>query len=282
MTAPSSWCSPGRPPSSRRCGSTPSPTGRSRTSSRPLPRTGRARSGCGRCSRRRSSTTSRPSDADDLATVGTYTREGELEIVVPERLGPRVEALLRDAFGDALFATDERHVDALVAELLLDAGATLAVAESCTGGGLGRPSHRDPGGIGVVPRRGHHLRRRGEGRASSAWIPRSSPRTGRSRPSAPPRWRPAPAPRWRRPGRSASPASPDRTAAARKNPSGWCSSALRDRTASVTAEHRFRGNREVIRHRSQTAALHHLRTALLQWSRASIGTETVTGSTQPA
>ena len=30
----------------------------------------------------------------------------------------------------------------------------------------------------------------------------------------------------------------------------------------ATAEHRFRGNREVIRHRSQTAALHHLRTAL--------------------
>ncbi len=82
-------------------------------------------------------TTSRP--------WGTYTREGELEIVVPERLGARVEALLRDAFGDALFATDERHVDVLVAELLTADGSTLAVGESCTGGGLGARLTAIPG-----------------------------------------------------------------------------------------------------------------------------------------
>lgn len=72
-----------------------------------------------------------------LDQIGTYTREGELEIVVPDALAEQVGTLLATHFGEALFATDDRHVDALVAALLIDRGETLAVGESCTGGGLG-------------------------------------------------------------------------------------------------------------------------------------------------
>ncbi len=72
-----------------------------------------------------------------LDRIGTYTREGELEIVVPEDLADTVGDLLGRQFASALFATDERHVDAVVAAALLERGETLAVGESCTGGGLG-------------------------------------------------------------------------------------------------------------------------------------------------
>lgn len=72
-----------------------------------------------------------------LDRIGTYTREGELEIVVPEELAHVVGDLLTGHFADALFATDDRQVDAIVAAALIDRGETLAVGESCTGGGLG-------------------------------------------------------------------------------------------------------------------------------------------------
>ncbi len=72
-----------------------------------------------------------------LDRIGTYTRDGELEIVVPEDLGEEVRTLLSERFASALFSTDDRHVDALVAAALVARGETLAVGESCTGGGLG-------------------------------------------------------------------------------------------------------------------------------------------------
>ena len=74
---------------------------------------------------------------DALDRIGTYTREGELEIVVPVSLATTVGGLLADHFGSALFARDDAHVDTLVATALLQRGETLAVGESCTGGGLG-------------------------------------------------------------------------------------------------------------------------------------------------
>ena len=200
-------------------------------------------------------------DADDLATVGTYTREGELEIVVPDRLGPRVEGILRAAFGDALFATDERHVDSLVAEALLAGGGTLAVAESCTGGGLGARLTAIPGAsawflggaitysdatkvalLGVDPTL---IAAHGAVSAECAAAMATGARTvtgatwalsitGIAGPDG---------------------GSPDK-------PVGLVFIGLAGPDGVATAEHRFRGNREVIRHRSQTAALHHLRTAL--------------------
>jgi nicotinamide-nucleotide amidase len=84
-------------------------------------------------------------DTAALDQIGTYTREGELEIVVPATLAPRVGELLAAHFGTALFATDDRHVDALVADALLARGETLAVGESCTGGGLGARLTAMPG-----------------------------------------------------------------------------------------------------------------------------------------
>lgn len=69
--------------------------------------------------------------------IGTYTRHGELEVVVPADAADEVEELLRTRLGEALFSVDGRHVDEIVAGELVERGATLAVAESCTGGALG-------------------------------------------------------------------------------------------------------------------------------------------------
>ena len=86
-----------------------------------------------------------PLGAEVLDRIGTYTREGELEIVVPAPLATVVGGLLAHHFGAALFATDDRHVDAIVAEALVEHGQTLAVGESCTGGGLGARVTTMPG-----------------------------------------------------------------------------------------------------------------------------------------
>jgi nicotinamide-nucleotide amidase len=74
--------------------------------------------------------------------VGICARDGELEITVrsaPGDPGPAdaLERLLEAELGDALFSRDGATVDELVARALTGAGQTLAVAESCTGGGLG-------------------------------------------------------------------------------------------------------------------------------------------------
>lgn len=86
--------------------------------------------------------------------IGTYTRHGELEIVVPEDVADTVEEMLRTRLGEALFSVDGRHVDEIVATALVGRDETLAVAESCTGGALGarivgRPgaSHWFTGGV---------------------------------------------------------------------------------------------------------------------------------------
>ena len=71
--------------------------------------------------------------------ITTCLRDGELEIVTrwsPDA-APAHEALVtavREDFADMLFSADGRTVDAVVADLLLDAGATIATAESCTAG----------------------------------------------------------------------------------------------------------------------------------------------------
>ena len=201
--------------------------------------------------------------ADDLSTVGTYTREGELEIVVPDHLGPRVEEILRGAFGEALFATDERHVDGLVAEALLADGATLGVGESCTGGGLGARLTAIPGAsswfvggaitysdaakvalLGVDPA---IIAAHGAVSAECAAAMAAGARavTGAT-------WALG----------ITGIAGPD--GGSTEKPVGLVFIGLAGPTGVDVAEHRFRGNREVIRHRSQTAALHHLRTALLR------------------
>ncbi len=71
--------------------------------------------------------------------VTTCLRDGELEVVTrfPPAAQPAYEALeeaLGARFGAALYSVDGRSVDEVVAGLLLDQGATIATAESCTAG----------------------------------------------------------------------------------------------------------------------------------------------------
>jgi nicotinamide-nucleotide amidase len=81
-------------------------------------------------------------DAWRRLRVGVCARDGELEITV--RCAPAdgwaadaLEALVAEGVGDALFSRDGSTVDDIVARALVAAGQTVAVAESCTGGGLG-------------------------------------------------------------------------------------------------------------------------------------------------
>lgn len=212
--------------------------------------------------------------ADDLATVGTYTREGELEIVVPDRLGQRVEDILRNAFGGALFATDERQVDNLVAQALLEDGSTLAVAESCTGGGLGARLTAIPGasawflGGAITYSNGAKVALLGvdpeviaaygavSAECAVAMAAGAQARTGAT-------WALS----------ITGIAGPD--GGSPEKPVGLVFIGLAGPDGAACEEHRFRGNREVIRRRSQTAALHHLRTALTRVrAAAQFGTET--------
>ncbi|MCU0308354.1 MAG: nicotinamide-nucleotide amidohydrolase family protein [Thermoleophilia bacterium] len=85
-----------------------------------------------------------PEAVRDAAEVGVCARGGELEVTVRPGPGPQgataaraVEEALDAAFGAAVFSRDGREVDQVVADALLARGEVLAVAESCTGGGLG-------------------------------------------------------------------------------------------------------------------------------------------------
>ena len=56
-----------------------------------------------------------------------------------------LEGRLGAALGDALYSRDDTPVDEVVARALLAAGQSVAVAESCTGGGLGERLTDRPG-----------------------------------------------------------------------------------------------------------------------------------------
>jgi nicotinamide-nucleotide amidase len=73
--------------------------------------------------------------------ITTCLRRGEIEIATrfepPAR--PNYDAFLeflRERHADTLFSEDGSTIDTQVAQLLLDGGHTVAVAESCTGGGM--------------------------------------------------------------------------------------------------------------------------------------------------
>ena len=79
-------------------------------------------------------------------TVAPYAKVGEVHLRVSARaatveeaeamIAP-VEEEIRNRLGDAVFSVDERSLQEVVLALLRERGETLAVAESCTGGGLG-------------------------------------------------------------------------------------------------------------------------------------------------
>lgn len=81
-------------------------------------------------------------DAWRRLNVGICAREGELEVTIRAApadawAGGALEQRIAEGVGDALFSRDGSTVDDVVAAGLLGAGQTVAVAESCTGGGLG-------------------------------------------------------------------------------------------------------------------------------------------------
>ncbi|HMM49443.1 MAG TPA: nicotinamide-nucleotide amidohydrolase family protein, partial [Miltoncostaeaceae bacterium] len=87
-----------------------------------------------------------------LIRLGICARDGELELTMRGRDQP-VDALidhLRASLGERLFSDDGRTVDALVAGALRARGETLAVAESCTGGGLGARITAQPGASDIL------------------------------------------------------------------------------------------------------------------------------------
>lgn len=71
------------------------------------------------------------------ATVCARDLEIHVDLFVEESGSAQaavLEAELRSRFAEALFAEDERPIEAIVLELCREAGLTLATAESCTGG----------------------------------------------------------------------------------------------------------------------------------------------------
>jgi nicotinamide-nucleotide amidase len=94
-------------------------------------------------------------DVWDRLTVGICAREGELEVTI--RADPAdawaadaLEERVAGALGDALFSRDGATVDEVVARALVAARQTVAVAESCTGGGLGARLTARPGSSAYV------------------------------------------------------------------------------------------------------------------------------------
>jgi nicotinamide-nucleotide amidase len=87
--------------------------------------------------------------------VGICARDAELEITVRSAPGDAwaadaLEEVLAADLGGALYSRDGATVDEVVARRLVEAGETVAVAESCTGGGLGARLTARPGSSAYV------------------------------------------------------------------------------------------------------------------------------------
>lgn len=87
-------------------------------------------------------------------TVASYANHGEVRLrvsaraeseeVAMEAIAP-VEQKIRDLAGADCYGIDDDSLASVVGKLLLEAGQTLAVAESCTGGGIGSVLTEIPG-----------------------------------------------------------------------------------------------------------------------------------------
>ena len=79
--------------------------------------------------------------------LGYCARPGEVDvrtIGAPELLD-RAEAIIRERLGDCIVSQDDRSMEKVVVDLLTERGATVATAESCTGGLLANLLTNVPG-----------------------------------------------------------------------------------------------------------------------------------------
>ena len=83
--------------------------------------------------------------------LGYCARPGEVDvrtIGAPESLD-RAEAIIRERLGTHIVSQDERSMEKVVVDLLIERGATVATAESCTGGHLADLLTNVPGASAV-------------------------------------------------------------------------------------------------------------------------------------
>ena len=87
-------------------------------------------------------------------TVAPYASQGEVRLRVSAKAASQAEAIalitpiaqqIKEVAGLDYFGADEDTLASVVGQLLREAGETLSVAESCTGGGLGELITRVPG-----------------------------------------------------------------------------------------------------------------------------------------
>lgn len=83
--------------------------------------------------------------------LGYCARPGEVDVRVlgPEPTVAAAEAIMRGAFPDALYSTAEEDLEEVIVRLLTVRGATIATAESCTGGSLANRITNVPGSSAV-------------------------------------------------------------------------------------------------------------------------------------
>ena len=189
---------------------------------------------------------------------------GDLQITLicskqdPDAARQRVDELaerIEEKLEDWLYSSQGDSLEQIVLYYLELRQATLAVAESCTGGLVAERITSVPGASRVVSRRrGGLLRRtqdlarrraRGIDRASTArsrpkW-PRRSPRAFARAPELPLAWE--------------SPASPAPPAPLKPSPWAWCTSPSRPAGLAMLVERTFRGDRQRIREWAAQQAL---------------------------
>jgi nicotinamide-nucleotide amidase len=82
-------------------------------------------------------------DGQTNPTIAPYAKDGEVTLrltakypkgVETEDLIAPVEAEIRRRLGDTVYSSENKNMEEVAAELLLKNGATIAIAESCTGG----------------------------------------------------------------------------------------------------------------------------------------------------
>jgi nicotinamide-nucleotide amidase len=205
-------------------------------------------------------------DGDVEATICAH--DGEIEVLLLGA-GERLAAPLRGSLGAHLFAEDERPVEELILEAARARGLSLAVAESCTGGLVAARLTSVPGASDVF--RGGVVAYENEVKADQLGVPEEtlaahgavSAETAAAMASG---------------ARSAFAADVAVSTTGIAGPGGGTPDKpvglvylhVEGADAHESAEIRFNGDREAVRRRATTAALHLLRRLLAQSRRTGV------------